>query len=311
MTALWGEPLARELARDLTGTRVVELIKVEPDLDPAVHHHTNLPFAIISDRHTIALVAGQEVMIDGPQLTNNDNRYARTPAEIAANRAEIRAAALWGVDAPAEQGGLVDTALSIMRFLKQRGRWGVYLNGNRTGMSSYIAARGPTSRWPVGMTLEATKAGIRLTCGSSVREIKSLSELTDFAAREARTLDAEVLWCHTHVATLAKLRPFGEAALEAIKRGAPDRAWKFFVGDEHFGRDAKPVISIYLEDTRDVTAAMTLQGKAVNLAIGEYTKSFTSPGEISARVEEITAAVKAWLETSAAQPPVRDMDYYR
>lgn len=311
MTALWGEALARELARDLTGTRVVGLIEVEPCLDPAVHHHANLPYAIISDRHTIALVAGQNVMIDGPQLTNNDNRYVRTPTEIAANREEIRAAAVWGVGAPPEHGGLVDTALSIMRFLKQRGRWGVYLNGNRTGMSGYIAARGATSRWPVGLTLHATETGIRLTCGASVREIKSLSELTDFAAREAAILDAEVLWCHTHVATLAKLRPFGEAALAAIGRAAPDRPWKFSVGDEHFARDAKPVISVYLEDTREVTATVAVEGAAVKLAIGDYAKPFTSPAEIGARVEEIATAVTAWLASPAAEPPVRDMDYYR
>jgi hypothetical protein len=306
----WGEPLARELARDLTGTRVVALLEIEPDLDPAVHH-TNLPYAIISDRHTIALVAGQNVMIDGPQQTNNTNRYVRTADELAANRDAIRQAAVWGISAPAEQGGVVDTALSIMRFLKQRGRWCVYLEGNNAGAEAYISARGGRYRWPAGMWVAATNRGIKLTCGSSERVITSLSELADFASREAPILDAEVLWCQTHVATLAKLRPFGDAALAAIQRAAPDRPWQVLIGDEYFTRDAKPVISVYLEDTREVTATVAVEGAAVKLAIGDYAKPFTSPAEIGARVEEIATAVTAWLASPAAEPPVRDMDYYR
>ncbi len=307
---LWGEPLARELARGLAGTRVVELIKIEPDLDPAVHH-THMPYAIVSDRHTIAIVSGHSVMIDGPQQANHQTSSATTPAEIAANRDAIRNAAVWGVSAPAEHGGVADTALSIMRFLKQRGRWGVYFQGNGGGIEAYISARGDHHRWPAAMWVVATTNGVQLRSSASERVITSLSELTDFATREAAILDAEVLWCHAHVATLAKLKPFGQAIHAAFTRGAPERTWHLHIGEDYFQRDADANVTVSTADTREAAATLRPVTDAVRVTIGDYVKTFASPSEIAARVEEITAAVTAWLASPGAEPPVRDMDYYR
>ena len=177
---LWGLPLAQELARDLAGTRVVPMRAIEPDLDPNVHH-TNEPYAIISDRHTIAVVEGQKVLLDGPQRSNNVNRYAQTPEAVAGNRTQIaEIAAAWGVVAPPEHGGLMDTALSVMRFLKQQGAWCLSFDGNSEGMEARISARGGKYRWPAGLSLRAVAKGIRLTCGDSApaRRISSKARCT-------------------------------------------------------------------------------------------------------------------------------------
>jgi hypothetical protein len=311
VSELWGEPLAKELSRGLAGVRVVPLAAIEPDLDPNVHH-TNLPYAIISDRHTIAIVEGQKVAIDGP-ARNNLNRYALAPAAIETNRRELAEAAVWGVQAPAEQAGLVDTALSIMRFLKQGGRaWCVYVSGNANGLEGRISARG-TGRWawPAGISFQTVGDAIRMMCGDSTRDLRSLAELTDFAQREARILDAQWLWCSAHVDTKLKLKPFGEAIQAAFKRGAPERTWKLGVGEEYFLLDAATRVTVYTDDTTGTTAILEPDGTRVKITIGAYVQAFDDPKQIVARVEEITAAVKAWLASPEAAPPVRDLDYYR
>lgn len=310
MTELWGAPLAHELARGLAGTRVVELSAVEPDLDPAIHH-TNMPYAIISDRHTIAIVEGHKVMIDGPQRTNNANRYAADPRQVAGTRNLLKEVAAWGVHAPAEQGGVADTALSIMRFLKQRGRWSVYLAGTSAGMEAYITARGGTARWPAELWVHAAAGGIRLRCDPSDREIASLTELADFATREAELLEARVLWCHAHARLLAKLRPFGDAVRAALARTAPSYRWHLPVDDGNFARDAEPFTMVFTDDTRESAATLRPLGEGVRLTIGGYRKTFTTPAEIAACVEELADALKAWLASDGAKPPLRDMDYYR
>lgn len=311
MTELWGEPLAHELARGVAGVRVVPLAAIEPALDPGVHH-TNPPYAIVSDRHAIAIVEGQKVAIDGPQRTDNGNRYAITAEQIAANRAELtRVAEAWGVPAPAERGGLIDTALSIMRFLAQRGSWTVYVAGHHEGLEGHIAARGGTYRWPAGLHLRSVARGIRLTCGDSERDLESLAGLADFATREAAILDAQVLWCHGHLATLGRLRPFGQAVLDAIARGVPERSWSLWVADEYFTLDAPPVVSVATPDTRATTATIGCAGDAIEVTIGTYAGRFATPAEVGARCEELAAAARAWLATPEAEPPVRDLDYYR
>jgi hypothetical protein len=309
--ALWGEPLAQELARDLGGTRVVPLTAIEPDLDPACHH-TNMPYVIISDRHTIAMVEGQKVAIDGPQRTNNLNRYVTTPADVAANRAEIaQVAAAWGIGAPAEHGGLIDTALSIMRYLKQAGRWTVYLAGHARGMEGHINARTGDVRLPAGMHLMTVEGGIELTCGDSKRVIGSLSDLADFAAREGTLLDAQVLWCSTFKATLARIEPVAHALLDVVRRKGFERTWSVWIPEDHFGLDAQPIAQLSASDAQRIAGYVEIAGDAFQITIGEYRQTVRDAAAVGARCEEILDAIRAWLRTTAAEPPVRDLDYYR
>lgn len=308
---LWGLPLAQELARDLAGTRVVPVRAIEPDLDPNVHH-TNEPYAIISDRHTIAIVEGQKVLLDGPQRSNNVNRYLQSAEDVARNRTQIaRIAAAWGVVAPPEHGGLMDTALSIMRFLKQRGAWCLQFEGNSEGMNAVISARGGKYRWPAGLSLRAVAKGIRLTCGDSERDIASLSELADFAAREAPIIDAQLVWCRAHVTVIAKLRPIAQAIVDAINRGVPERTWELSAPDEYFHAGTPTAVTVFTPDTKESTGTLTLDGDAFRLVIDSRAMTFADTAQVVAQCEAIVDAVKHWLTTPAAEEPERDYSYYR
>lgn len=308
---LRGEALAKELARGLAGTRVLSLAAIEPDLDPLVH--TSPPHVILSDRHTIAIVQGLQVMIDGPQQSDNNHRFPSTPVEREATRAEIaRVTAAWGVPAAAEDGGVADTALSIMRFLKQRGMWYVRLANQQRGLQAHIFARNGTRSWPGGLHVHHVEGGaMRMTCGESTRELHSLAELADFATREGPILDAGVIWCGKFVASLARIAPVATALVEVVRATHPARVWRTYSPEAHFGLDTRCAFDLIDDHAEASAGVIELDGDGFRVTIADYTGTFGDAAALRARSDEIRDAVARWVASPAAEPPVRDHTYYR